>query len=59
VFEKDLNKLKKKNRIDDFIEATGVSMVLDYRIGGYWVDAAALDFLLLDWLQWYKYMRRM
>jgi len=34
-------------------------MVLDYRIDVYWVDAAALDFLLLDWLQWYKYMRRM
>ena len=34
-------------------------MVLGYRIDVYWADTAALEFLLLDWLQWYKDMRRM
>ena len=48
-----------KQRIYDFIEATGVSMVLGYKRDVYWAEATALDFLLLDWLQWYKDMRRM
>jgi hypothetical protein len=48
-----------KARIFNFIEATGVSMVLGYRKDVYWVDATALDFLLLDWLQSYRDMRRM
>ncbi|MCK5187765.1 MAG: hypothetical protein KAR43_11610 [Deltaproteobacteria bacterium] len=48
-----------KNRIVDFIEATGVSMVLGYKTDVYWADAAAMDFLILDYLQWYKDMRRM
>ena len=48
-----------KDRIYDFIEATGVSMVLGYKIDVCWVDATALDFLLLERLQWYKDMRKM
>ena len=48
-----------KERIYNFIEATGVSMVLGYKTDVDWADATALDFLLLDWLQWYKDMRRM
>ena len=34
-------------------------MVLGYRVDVYWVEATALDFLLLDWLQGYRDMRRM
>lgn len=48
-----------RQRMTRFIEATGVSMVLGYRIDVYWSDAAAMDFLILDSLQWYKDMRRM
>ncbi len=48
-----------KERMLDFIEETEVSMVLGYKIDVYWADAAAMDFLLLDWLQWYKDMRKM
>ena len=48
-----------EHRIYNFIEATGVSMVLGYKRDVYWADATALDFILLDWLQWYKDMRRM
>ena len=48
-----------KGRIHDFMEATGVSMVLGYKTAVYWTESTALDFLLLDWLQWYRDMRRM
>ena len=48
-----------KERIYDFIEATGVSIVFGYKTYVDWVDATALDFILLDWLQWYKDMRKM
>ena len=48
-----------KERIYNFIETTGVSMVLGYKTYVDWVDATALDFILLDWLQWYKDMRKM
>ena len=51
--------LKEEERILYFLEATGVSMVLAYKTYVDWVDATALDFLLLDWLQWYKDMRKM
>jgi hypothetical protein len=37
-----------------FLNATGVAMVAGYRKSVDWVDAAALDFLLLDWLQEYR-----
>lgn len=48
-----------KHRIYDFIEATGVSMVLGYKRDIDWSEATALDLFLLDWLQWYRDMRRM
>ena len=48
-----------RNRIVDFMEATGVSMVLGYRRKVCWAEATALEFLLLDWLQDYRDMRRM
>jgi len=41
------------------MEATGVSMVMGYRKDVNWSEATALDFLILDWLQRYKDMRRM
>lgn len=44
----------KKDRIINFIKATDVSMVLGYRKGVDWIDSAALDLLILDWLQEYK-----
>jgi hypothetical protein len=34
-------------------------MVLGNKTDVYWAEATALDFLLLDWLQWYKDMRNM
>jgi hypothetical protein len=34
-------------------------MVLGYQKYVYWKESVALDFILLDWLQWYKDMRRM
>ena len=40
-------------------EVTVVAMVLGYKTYVDWVDATALDFILLDWLQWYKDMRKM
>ena len=48
-----------EHRIHDFMEATEVSIVLGYKRDVDWTEATALDFLLLDWLQWYKDMRRM
>jgi len=48
-----------KDRIADFMEATGVSMVIGYTTNVKWTESTALDFLLLDWLQWYRDMRRM
>ena len=51
--------VKEKEKIYNFIEKTGLSMVLGYNKDVDWVNATALDFLLLDWLQWYKDMRKM
>ena len=34
-------------------------MVLGYKTDVNWVDATALDFILLEFLQWYKDMRKM
>jgi hypothetical protein len=34
-------------------------MVLGYTTEVYWTESTALDFLLLDSLQWYRDMRRM
>jgi hypothetical protein len=48
-----------KKALLHFIEVTGVSMVLGYAKDINWRDAAALDFLILDWLQEYKDMKKM
>jgi len=45
-----------KDRIKNFIKATDVSMVLGYKKEVDWIDSAALDLLILDWLQEYKDM---
>jgi hypothetical protein len=46
-----------KRRILNFIIATEVSMVVGYKNDVDWMDSAALDLLLLDWLQSYKDMQ--
>jgi hypothetical protein len=45
-------------RISKFIGDTQVSMVLGYRIDVDWIDSAAVDLLLFDWLQEYRDMHR-
>lgn len=37
--------------LDAFLRWTGIAMVLGYRKSVDWIDAAATDFLLLDWLE--------
>jgi hypothetical protein len=37
-----------------FIMRTGVAMVVGYRCSVHWIDSAASDLLLLDWLQEYR-----
>ena len=46
-----------KQRIIEFINETNVSLVLGYKIDVPWIESAALDILLFDWLQSYKDMR--
>jgi hypothetical protein len=46
-------------RISRFMHTTGVSMVLGYNKNVIWAETAALDLLILDWLQRYREMRRM
>jgi len=46
----------KKDRIMDFISVTGVKMVMGYKRDVDWLDSAALDLLVLNWLQFYKDM---
>jgi len=48
----------RKDRIKTFIKATDVSMVLGYKKDVDWIDSAALDLLILDWLQEYKDMNK-
>ncbi len=47
-----------KDRILDFISTTDVKMVIGYRNGLDWLDGAAIDLLILNWLQFYKDMRK-
>ena len=44
-------------RMSNFIAVTRVSMVLGYVGDVDWIDSAALDLVLMDWLQTYKNMR--
>ena len=47
-----------KDRILDFISATEVKMVIGYKREVGWMDSAALDLLILNWLQFYKDLRK-
>ena len=47
-----------KDRILDFISTTEVKMVIGYRKELDWLDGAAIDLLILNWLQFYKDMRK-
>ena len=47
-----------KDRILDFIAATEVKMVIGYKREVNWLDSTALDLLILNWLQFYKDMRK-
>ena len=47
-----------KERIFDFISETEVMMVMGYKKSLNWIDGAATDLLVLEWLQYYKDMRR-
>lgn len=47
-----------KGRIMNFIEKTGVLMVMGYKKEVNWLEGAALDLLVLNGLQYYKEMRR-
>ena len=47
-----------KDRIFDFISATEAKMVIGYKREVNWLDSAALDLLILYWLQFYKDMRK-
>lgn len=48
-----------KYRISNFIAVTEVSMVVGYKRDVDWIDSAAMDLLLLDWLQEYKNMHQL
>ena len=47
-----------KDRILDFISATEVMMVIGFKREVNWLDSAAIDLLILNWLQFYKDMRK-
>jgi hypothetical protein len=47
-----------KERILNFMSKTGVRMVMGYSRRVDWLDAAAMDLLILNWLQHYKNMGR-
>ncbi len=48
-----------EQRMRRFIARTEVSMVVGYKKDVYWAESAAVDFLLMDWLQRYKDMGRL
>ena len=47
-----------KDRILNFMSKTGVTMVVGYSRRVDWLDGAAMDLLILDWIQYYKNMGR-
>jgi hypothetical protein len=47
-----------RERISRFIDTTDVSMLLGYKQDVNWIDSAAIDLLLFDWLQEYRDMHR-
>ena len=48
-----------KERIEDFMASTGVRAVIGFKRRVDFVDAASVDLLLLDWLQFYVSMPRL
>jgi len=47
----------KQARVRSFLERTGASIVLGYKHRIWWMESAALDLLIVDWLQWYRDMK--
>jgi hypothetical protein len=45
-----------RERIDQFIKETGVSMVIGFTKKVKWMESTAIDLLVLDWLQSYRNM---
>jgi hypothetical protein len=48
-----------KERIQDFMASTGIRTVIGFKKKVDFVDAAAIDLLLLDWLQFYTSVPRL
>ncbi len=57
-FDNCLTMNAEKDRILDFVSVTEVKMVIGYKREVTWLDSAALDLLILNWLQLYKDMRK-
>ena len=50
--------LKVKDEVlDNFIKNTGASLLIGYKANVYWVESAALDMLIFDYLQDYKNLK--
>ena len=47
-----------KTRIFDFMKDTNALMAIGYKRRADWMESSAVDLLLLDWLQFYKDMRK-
>ena len=47
-----------KGRISDFLTDTGASMLIGFERNVDWLEGAAIDLLVLDWLQHYRNMGR-
>jgi hypothetical protein len=48
---------KKNERLTAFMQKTGVSLIIGYKLDVDWTESAALDMLILDWLQQYRNMK--
>jgi len=48
-----------RRRLERFMQATGVAVVLGYETDVNWIASAALDLLLFDWFQYYGDTRRL
>ena len=57
-FDSCLTMKVRKDKILNFIAATEVKMVIGYKRDVNWLDSTALDLLILNWLQFYKDMRK-
>jgi hypothetical protein len=48
---------KNDERLTSFMQITGVSLIIGYKLDVDWTESAALDMLIFDWLQQYKNMK--